>query len=153
MKKNASSEIVKNRKAFHDYEILESFEAGLVLSGTEIKSIRNNGASLQEAYVQPLKGELWLIGSHIAPYSHGNIHNHEERRDRKLLMHRREILKLKQAAQEKGLTLIPLALYFKKGVVKLSLGLCKGKKNFDKRESIKERDEKRRMDAAKKMHE
>ena len=150
--KNKDAEIVKNRKAFHDYEILDSFEAGIVLTGTEIKSIRATGASLQEAYIQVLRGELYLIGAHIAPYSHGSIYNHQERRDRKLLMHRREITKLKESSQEKGLALIPLSLYFKKGKVKMSVALCKGKKLFDKRESMKERDEKRRMDAAKKSH-
>lgn len=141
-----SKEIASNRKAYHDYEILETFEAGVVLKGTEIKSLRESGGSLQEAYVKVLQSELWLIGSHIAPYSFGNIYNHEERRDRKLLMHKREIQKLKKATQEKGLALIPLSLYLKEGKVKVKIGLGKGKKKGDKRAAIKERDEKRRID-------
>jgi SsrA-binding protein len=105
-----SNELTTNRRAFHDYEILESYEAGMVLTGTEIKSLRNHGGSLQEAYVKVIGGEIWLINASIAPYKHGTIYNHEERRDRKLLMQRREILKLKSWTQEKGLTLVPLAL-------------------------------------------
>lgn len=143
-----SSEIVSNRRARHDYEILETFEAGIVLQGTEIKSIRAHGASLQEAYVRVLNNEIWLIGTSIAPYRFGNIHNHEERRDRKLLMHKREIQKLKAATQEKGLTIVPLALFLKKGKVKVRIATAKGKKSVDKREDIKERDEKRNMQQA-----
>src|ERR1700684_1397570 len=114
-----SSDLVSNRRAFHDYEMLETFEAGIALEGTEIKSIRNHGASLQEAYVKVFKGEVWLIGSSIAPYRFGNIHNHEEKRDRKLLLHKREINRLKVATQEKGLTIVPLAMYLKQGRIKL----------------------------------
>lgn len=143
-----SNELVSNRRATHDYEILETFEAGIVLQGTEIKSIRNHGASLQEAYVKVISGEIWLIGSSIAPYRFGNIHNHEEKRDRKLLMHKREINRLKTASQEKGLTLIPLSMFLKEGKVKIRLGIAKGKKNIDKRADIKERDEKRHMQQA-----
>jgi SsrA-binding protein len=143
-----SGDLVSNRRATHDYEILETFEAGIVLQGTEIKSIRNHGATLQEAYVKVSKGEMWLIGCNIAPYRFGNIHNHEELRDRKLLMHKREINRLKVATQEKGLTIIPLALYLKQGRVKLRIGIAKGKKNIDKRADIKARDEKRRMQQA-----
>lgn len=142
------ADLVSNRKAFHDYEILESFEAGIVLRGTEIKSLKTHDASLQEAYVKIFAGEIWLVGSYIAPYKFGNIHNHEERRDRKLLMHRREITRLKESVQEKGLALIPLAIYLKKGRAKLKIGLGRGKKHHDKRASIKERDEKRRMQRA-----
>jgi SsrA-binding protein len=144
----SSQDLVSNRRASHDYEILETFEAGLVLQGTEIKSIRNHGASLQEAYVKVFANELWLIGCSIAPYRFGNIHNHEEKRDRKLLMHRTEIRRLKEATQEKGLTLIPLAMYLNKGRVKLKIALAKGKKTFDRRADIKERDEKRRIQQA-----
>lgn len=143
-----SSEIVSNRRARHDYEILETFEAGIVLQGTEIKSIRTHGASLQEAYVRVINSEIWLIGTSIAPYRFGNIHNHEERRDRKLLMHKREIQKLRVATQEKGLTIVPLALFLKKGKVKVRIATAKGKKSIDKREDIKERDEKRNMQQA-----
>jgi len=138
-------DLVSNRRATHDYEILETFEAGIVLQGTEIKSIRSNGATLQDAYIKVLKGELWLIGCQIAPYRFGNIHNHEEKRDRKLLMHKREINRFKVATTEKGLTLIPLALYLKHGRIKIRVAIAKGKKTFDKRAAIKERDEKRHM--------
>lgn len=142
------NDIVSNRRATHDFEILETFEAGIVLQGTEIKSIRGHGASLQESYIKVLNGEIWLIGCHIAPYRFGNIHNHEERRDRKLLMHKREINRLKVASQEKGLTIIPLGLYFKEGRIKVRIAIAKGKKNIDKRADIKERDEKRHMQQA-----
>ena len=142
------NDIVSNRRATHDFEILETFEAGIVLQGTEIKSIRGHGASLQESYIKVLNGEIWLIGCHIAAYRFGNIHNHEERRDRKLLMHKREINRLKVASQEKGLTIIPLGLYFKEGRIKVRIAIAKGKKNIDKRADIKERDEKRHMQQA-----
>lgn len=143
-----STDLVSNRRAFHDYEMLETFETGIVLQGTEIKSIRNHGASLQEAYVKVLRGELWLIGCSIAPYKFGNIHNHEERRDRKLLMHKREINKLREAVQEKGLTLVPLNMYLKEGRVKVKIAIAKGKKSVDKRADIKAKDEKRKVQQA-----
>lgn len=141
-----TNDLVSNRRATHNYEILETFEAGIILQGTEIKSLRDNGGSLQEAYIKVIGNELWLIGCSIAPYRFGNIHNHEDRRDRKLLMHKREIARLKEATQEKGLTIIPLGFYLKEGRVKVRIATAKGKKNIDKREAIKERDEKRRMD-------
>ena len=147
-----NKDLVSNKRAAHDYEILETFEAGIVLQGTEIKSLRDNGGGLQEAYVKVLNNELWLIGSHISPYRYGNIHNHEEKRDRKLLMHRNEIRKFRVAIQEKGLTLIPLALYLKNGRVKVKIAIAKGKKTFDKREAVKERDDKRQMQRALKQH-
>lgn len=150
--KQTSADLASNRRATHDYEILETFEAGIALQGTEIKSIRDHGTSLQEAYVKVLKGEVWLVGSSIAPYKYGNIHNHEEKRDRKLLLHKREIQRLKVATQEKGLTIIPLAFYLKNGKVKARIGLAKGKKNIDKRADIKEKDEKRRMQQAVKQN-
>lgn len=140
-----SHDLVSNRRATHDFEILETFEAGISLTGTEIKSLRDHGGSLQEAYIRAVDNELWLFGCSIAPYRFGNIHNHEEKRDRKLLMHKREIKTLKEASQEKGLTLIPLAFYLKNGFVKVKVAIAKGKKTFDKRASIKERDEKRRI--------
>lgn len=143
-----SNDLVSNRRAGHDYEILETFEAGISLQGTEIKSIRNNGASLQESFVKVLDGEVWLIGCNIAPYKFGNIYNHEERRQRKLLMHKREINQLRTAVQEKGLTIIPLGMYLKKGRVKIRIAIAKGKKNIDKRLDIKEKDEKRRLQQA-----
>ena len=141
-------DLVSNRKAFHDYEILETLESGIVLTGTEIKALRGHDASLQEAYVKILKNEVWLIGSHIAPYKFGNVYNHEERRDRKLLLHKREIRHLKTEMEMKGLTLIPLAMYLKNGRVKVKVGIAKGKKKGDKRAAIKEKDEKRQIDRA-----
>jgi SsrA-binding protein len=149
MSQQPSRDLVSNRRATHDYEILETFEAGIILQGTEIKSIRDHGATLQEAYIKVLSGEIWLIGSNIAPYRYGNIHNHEEKRDRKLLMHKREINRLKTATQEKGLTIIPLAFYLnQKGRIKVRIATAKGKKNIDKRADIKKRDEKRQMQQA-----
>lgn len=149
-KDNSNSELVSNRRARFDFEILETFEAGLVLKGTEIKSLRDHGGSLQEAYIKIIRNELWLIGSTISPYRFGNVHNHPERRDRKLLMHRYEIEKLHKATQLKGLTLIPLGLYLKKGKVKIRIATARGKKTIDKRETIKERDDQRRMEKIKK---
>jgi SsrA-binding protein len=142
------TDLASNRRVFHDFEILETFEAGMVLQGTEIKSIRNNGASLQESYVRVINNELWLIGCNIAPYRFGNINNHEDKRDRKLLVHKREIRRFKVAAQEKGLTVVAIAMYLKKGRVKLKIAIAKGKKAADKRADIKEKDEKRRINQA-----
>lgn len=146
------SDLVSNRRATHDYEILETFEAGIVLLGTEIKSLRENGGSLQEAFVRVIDNELWLMGSSISPYKYGNVHNHEEKRDRKLLMHKREIVKLKVAIQEKGLTIIPLAFFLKEGRVKARIAIAKGKKQHDKRAAIKERDDKKHMAKVLKQH-
>jgi SsrA-binding protein len=141
-------DLVSNRKAFHDYEVIETFEAGIQLKGTEIKSLRDNGGTLQQAYVKLLKGELWLIGANIAHYKYGNIHNHEEQRDRKLLVHKRELKQMGVATKEKGLTLIPLGMYLKKGWVKVKVAIAKGKKAADKRNVLKERDELKRMQRA-----
>jgi SsrA-binding protein len=138
-----TKELASNKKAFFNYEILETFEVGIVLVGTEIKSLRNHGGSLQDAYIQIEKKELWLIGSSIAPYKFGNIHNHEERRKRKLLAHKKEISRIQASIQEKGLTCVPLSMYLKNGRVKLKIGLAKGKKLHDKRETIKEREDQR----------
>lgn len=138
-------DLVSNRRATHDYEILDTFEAGMVLQGTEIKSLRENGGSLQEAYVKAESNCVTLIGCSIAPYRFGNIHNHEERRERKLLMHHREIEQLRRAVQEKGLALIALSIYLSRGKAKIKIALAKGKKSVDKRASIKERDEKRNI--------
>lgn len=143
-----SSELVSNRRATYDYEILETFEAGIVLTGTEIKSLRDNGGALQESYVKVLNSELWLIGSSIAPYRFGSAYNHEDKRDRKLLMHKREIARIRVATQEKGNTVIPLAIYLKNGRAKVKIAIAKGKKSIDKRASIKERDEKRNIQKA-----
>lgn len=144
-------ELVSNRKAGFNYEILETFEAGIVLQGTEIKSLRDNGGSLQEAYIQVIGNELWLIACSIAPYRFGNIHNHDEKRKRKLLMHKREIAQLKNATQERGYALVPLAFYLKNGRVKLKFAIAKGKKTHDKRAAIKDRDDKRQIDRAMKQ--
>lgn len=147
-----SKELVSNRRAFHDYEILDTFEVGIQLVGTEIKSLRANGGSLQEAFVSVERGELWLIGSSIPPYSFGSVYNHEERRKRKLLAHRQEIHKITAALQEKGLTCVPLCLYLKGGLAKLKIGLGRGKKLHDKRETIKAREAKRSIDRLMKSH-
>lgn len=147
-KKKSESELVSNRRARHDYEILETYEAGIALQGTEIKSLRNHGGSLQDSFVQITKGEAWLKNCSIAPYSFGNIHNHEERRDRKLLLHKKEIDKLKRSIDQKGLTIIPLAIYLSKGRAKVKIGVARGKKQHDKRSSIKEREQKRSIERA-----
>ncbi len=140
-----TKELASNRRARFDFEIIETFETGMALVGTEIKSLRENGGSLQEAYVKVENNELWLVACSIAPYKFGNIHNHEEKRIRKLLMHKNEIKRLKKAAQEKGLTIVPLSIYLKSGRAKLKIALARGKKSHDKRAVIKERDEKRRI--------
>ncbi len=142
------SELVSNRKAFHDYEILETFEAGIILLGTEIKSLRNHGGHLQDAYILISSGAAILKNASISPYRFGNIHNHEEKRERQLLLHKREIEKLKNATQEKGLTLIPLSFYLKKGLVKVKIGIARGKKAYDKRAALKTKQHKQDIDRA-----
>ncbi|MBS0650339.1 MAG: SsrA-binding protein SmpB [Verrucomicrobia bacterium] len=148
MSKKNDSELVSNRKATYEYEILDTWEAGIVLVGTEIKSLRNHGGSLQDSYVLVSKGEVILKNASIAPYKFGNLFNHEERRDRKLLLHKREIEKLYTLSQEKGLTLIPLGMFLKNGFVKVKIACCRGKKLHDKRASIKEREHKKAIDRA-----
>jgi SsrA-binding protein len=140
--------ITVNRKAYHDYHILESVEAGLVLTGTEIKSIRGGRVNLKDAYASPRDGEFWLLNAHISPYPGGNRYNHEPTRPRKLLLHEREIVDLRSEVERKGLTLVPLKLYLKKGIAKVELGLARGKKQYDKRESIALRDDQRQMQRA-----
>src|SRR5436190_499566 len=134
----SDSELVSNRKAGHDYEILETFEAGIILLGTEIKSLRNHGGSLQDSFVDVRGPDFLLMNASIAPYSFGNLYNHEERRPRKLLLHKREIAKLRATVIQKGLALIPLSIYLKKGIAKVKIALAKGKKSYDKREALKE---------------
>lgn len=152
-KKHSDTELVSNRRAGHDYEILDTYEAGIVLLGTEIKSLRNHGGSLQEAYVLITDtGEALLKNASIAPYKFGSVFNHEERRDRKLLLHKRELAKLKTLSQEKGLTLIPLSMYLKDGFVKVKVAVAKGKRSYDKRAALKEREHKRDIDRAMKDH-
>ena len=147
-KAKSEAELVSNRRAFHEYEILETFEAGIVLVGTEIKSLRNHGGSLQDAYVLICDTGALLKNASIAPYKFGNLFNHEEKRDRKLLLHKREIVKLKTLSQEKGLTLIPLGIYLKNGFAKVKIGVARGKKLHDKRSALKEREHKKAMDRA-----
>ncbi len=137
--------IAQNKKARHDYEILETFEAGLVLHGTEVKSLREGRANLKDSYAAMHNEEVWLYGVHISPYSHGNINNHAPERDRKLLLHRKEIRKLIGKTKETGLTLVPLQLYFNKGKVKVQLALARGKKEYDKREAIAKRESDREL--------
>ena len=132
--------IATNRKAFFAYEVFERAEAGLVLRGSEVKSIREGGLNFRDSYVDYRGGELFLVGCRIGPYSHGNIQNHAEDRERKLLLHKREILKLGGRATEKGLTIMPLRAYFKGGRVKLEIGLARGKRAHDKRDAIKQKD-------------
>lgn len=132
-----------NRKAKFDYFIEEELEAGIVLTGTEIKSIRNGSADLKDTYIRIKNNEAFVINMYIAKYEEGNIFNHDERRERKLLLHKKEIAKLKEKCNRDGFTLIPVRLYLKKHLVKISVGVCKGKKTYDKREAIKERDLKR----------
>lgn len=131
------SAIAQNRKARHDFHVVETFEAGIALLGTEVKSCRAHDVSLQESYARLLGDELWLVGAHIAPYKQAGRNNHEPRRNRKLLLHKREIRRLAQATEAKGLTLVPLRLYFRRSKVKVELGLCRGKTRGDKRESLK----------------
>ena len=140
--------IAENRKARHEYQLLERYEAGLVLTGTEVKSLRQGGASLQQAYADVREGEVWLIGAHIAEYGQGNVHNHDPDRERKLLMHRKEIASLYGKVRERGLTLVPTRMYFKDGRAKVELALARGKRDYDKRQAIAERDAKREAERA-----
>lgn len=141
--------IVTNRRAGRDFAVLDRVEAGIALQGTEVKSLRQDSAmTLKDSYALVRNGEMFLVGAHINPYGMGNIFNHKPERDRKLLLHKREIERLGARVAEKGLTLIPLRVYFKHGLVKVEIGVCKGKKTVDKRETIKEREVKREMDRA-----
>jgi SsrA-binding protein len=140
--------IADNRKARHEYELLDRYEAGIVLTGTEVKSLRDGGASLQQAYADVRDGEAWLIGAHIAEYGQGNVANHEPDRDRKLLLHSKEIASLLGKVRERGLTLVPTRLYFKNGKVKVELALARGKEQRDKRRDIAKRDADRQIDRA-----
>ncbi len=140
--------IATNRRARHEYEILETVEAGLVLRGTEVKSLRAGQVTFKDSYATMRNGEAWLLGCHIAPYSHGTDANHDPERDRKLLLRRREIARLTGRTAERGLTLVPLRLYFKKGRAKLELGLARGRKLHDKRSALREREVRREMDRA-----
>jgi SsrA-binding protein len=140
--------VANNRRAYHDYFIDDKLEAGLVLTGTEIKSIREGRVNLRDGYVRIADGEAWLTNVHIAPYEQGNRYNHEPLRDRKLLLHRDEIASLIGRARQRGYTIIPLQLYLKRGRAKIELGLARGKKQYDKRASIAEREAQRDIDRA-----
>lgn len=140
--------IATNRKASYEYQLLDRYEAGLVLQGSEIKSIRAGRVSLREGFVQFENGEAWLVNVHIAPYDPAHRQNHEPRRRRKLLLHRREIERLQAGAQEKGFTVVPLRLYLKDGRAKIEIALVKGKRQYDKRQTIAKRDSKRQIERA-----
>jgi len=146
MSEQAIKTVASNRKARHDYIIEDSFEAGMALTGSEIKSIRAGQVNLRDSYATIRGSELWLVNAHISPYKQANRENHEPRRDRKLLMHRREINRLTGKLQEKGLTLVPLQIYLKNGRAKVELGLARGKKLYDKRQSLRERTDQRQME-------
>lgn len=141
-----STPTIKNRKARYEYDIEETYEAGIVLRGTEVKSLRQGKASLKEAFAYMKDGEIWLRDMYIKPYEHATYANHDDRRERKLLLNKREIREIDQALNQKGYTFVPLKLYFKKGYAKVLMGLAKGKKKHDKREDIKERDQKRELE-------
>ncbi len=148
--KSGEKIITVNRKARHEYQILETFEAGIALAGTEVKSLRAGKANLQDSYAKVEQGELILYNLHISPYEQGNRYNHEPKRPRHLLMHKREIMRLWGKSREKGLSLIPLKMYFRQGWAKVELSLAQGKKNYDKRRSLAEKDVKREMERVQK---
>jgi SsrA-binding protein len=143
MAERSHTVLVSNRKARHFYSILETLEAGIALTGTEIKSLRNGNANLQDSYAMIERGELWLFGMHIGPYEHGSISNHEPRRVRKLLVTKKELRKLRTRVQEKGLTIVPLSIYVKGRYAKVELAVAQGRKSYDRRQAIAERDAKR----------
>ncbi len=138
--------VVTNRKARHEYEILDQVEAGLVLLGSEVKSLRSGRANLADSYARVIKGEVWVIGMHISAYKEATSQNRDPLRDRKLLLHRSEIKKLTRRVNEKGFTLIPLRLYFRKNIAKLELGIVRGKRQYDKKVAIAQKDAKREME-------
>lgn len=137
---------IKNKKAYFDYFIEGTYEAGIVLTGTEIKSIRKGSCNLKDTYARIKNNEVYVINMFIAPYEQGSVFNHDERRERKLLLHKKEIYKIKQKIEKEGYSLVPVKLYLKNGKAKILLGVAKGKKNYDKRMSIKERDIKRNLE-------
>lgn len=143
--KDAPRRVADNRKARYEYEILEELECGLALTGTEVKALRTGESSIAESFAMIRRGELFLVNAHIPEYRQGNVHNHEPRRERKLLVHRKELAAWEAKVKEKGITMVPLALYFVGQRIKLRLGLCRGKKLHDKREAVREREDKREM--------
>ncbi len=142
---------IKNKKVFHDYTIIETYEAGIVLKGTEIKSIRNSKANIKESYIRFIHDELFIINMHIAKYEQGNRFNHEEIRDRKLLLSRAELSKIKKMITLNSYTIVPIKLYIKSGYAKLEIGVAQGKKNYDKRQALKEKDANMKIKKAIKM--
>ena len=148
MAKDSIKTMASNRKAFHDYFILERFEAGISLSGTEVKSIRQGTLNLRDSFCNVKNGEIFVVGMHISPYEKGNIFNRDPDRERRLLMHKREIMRLYGKVKQEGLTIVPLSVYFKGPRVKLEIGLAKGKKLYDKRDSQAKRDAAREIDRA-----
>ena len=146
--KKENPTIAQNKKALHDYFVIESYEAGIELVGTEVKSLRQGKCNLKDAWCSIVEGELFVNGMHISPYDHGNIFNRDPRRPRRLLMHRREIMRLYGKVKQDGYSIIPLSVYFKGSLVKVKIGLCKGKKLYDKRQSAAEADAKRQIDRA-----
>lgn len=140
--------VANNKRARFEYQILETFEAGIVLTGTEIKSVRANQVNLRQSFVRPIKDELWLVDAHISEYKHGNRENHDPTQPRKLLLHRREIDKIVDSLNQKGLTVVPTRMYLKKGLAKLEIGLGRGKKLHDKRKDIAKRDSNRQIERA-----
>lgn len=148
MQTNENTTIAQNKKALHDYFVLETYEAGIELVGTEVKSLRQGKCNLKDAWCSIDNGELFVNGMHISPYDHGNIYNRDPLRKRKLLMHKKEIMKLFGTTKQEGLTLIPLSIYFKKGRAKVSVGLCKGKKLYDKRAVAAKKEANRNIDRA-----
>ncbi len=148
MAKDQVKPIARNRKAFHDYEILDKLEAGIELRGTEVKSLRNGKVQMADAYARVEDGELFLVGLHISPYEKTAYGNHEPTRKRRLLVHRREIRRLAGKLNERGLTLVPLSLYFRRGWAMVELGLARGKRQYDKRQDIKRREHQRQIERA-----
>ncbi|MDE2730046.1 MAG: SsrA-binding protein SmpB [Bacteroidota bacterium] len=147
-----SSALVTNRRAGRDYEIVDTLEAGLVLTGTEVKSIRAGHANLTDSYCRVDDHEVFMIDAHISKYSHGNLHNHEPLRPRKLLLHGREIARLKKATEQKGFTVVPLRLYLRRGLIKAQIGIARGKRQYDKRSDIAARDAQRNLDRVMKQY-
>ncbi|MDR0300401.1 MAG: SsrA-binding protein SmpB [Streptococcaceae bacterium] len=145
VKKDLDKALAQNKKASHDYQILESYECGLVLTGTEIKSIRAGKIQLRDGFARVRNREVWLANVHIAEYSQGNIFNHEEVRDRKLLLHKKQIAEIEKSLNDTGMTFVPLKVYLKNGFAKVLMGLAKGKHDYDKRESIKRKDQNREL--------
>ena len=148
MEKNENRTVAQNKKAYHDYFVEETYEAGLELFGTEVKSVRQGKINLKDSWCSIDDGELWVKGMHISPYDHGNIFNRDPRRVRRLLVHKREIMRLLGKVKQDGYSLIPLSVYFKGSRVKVNVGLCKGKKLYDKRQAAAEKDARRQMERA-----